>query len=124
MSASPPSVPRDVNDAGEHSDNDTGNMADNPDSAGAGGYADFEVKEQDRWLPIANGTLFSVSSVYYPRRLRCRLPSRAAQDIERCDIKKWEKQSEFDTSVRLFALAWFAPQGPSPVHRRRSGRFR
>ena len=35
----------------------------NPRDDGAGGLGDFEVKEQDRWLPIANGWSPSFSYV-------------------------------------------------------------
>lgn len=55
MSDSPQSPPKDV-EQGAQSPDDEGQMNDNqdPHSAGAAGY-EFEVKEQDRWLPIANG---------------------------------------------------------------------
>lgn len=55
MSDSPNSPPKDVEHGGQSPD-DEGQM-DNQDphsAGGAGGY-EFEVKEQDRWLPIANG---------------------------------------------------------------------
>jgi hypothetical protein len=56
MSDSPQSPPKDV-EQGAQSPEDEGQMNDNQDphsAGGAGGY-EFEVKEQDRWLPIANG---------------------------------------------------------------------
>ncbi|TWU71152.1 hypothetical protein ED733_001635 [Metarhizium rileyi] len=55
MSDSPQSPPKDV-DQGAQSPDDEGQMNDNqdPHSAGAAAGYEFEVKEQDRWLPIAN----------------------------------------------------------------------
>ena len=38
----------------EHEQQDMRRGPDDPGDHGMGGY-DFEVKEQDRWLPIANG---------------------------------------------------------------------
>jgi nuclear transcription Y subunit beta len=51
MSASPP--PKDAEaDQGDHSpENEERNEDGNRDMA----YNEFDVKEQDRWLPIANG---------------------------------------------------------------------
>lgn len=56
MSDSPQSPPKDV-EQGAQSPDDEGQMNDNQDPHSAGGAAgyEFEVKEQDRWLPIANG---------------------------------------------------------------------
>ncbi|KFG80906.1 CCAAT-binding protein subunit HAP3 [Metarhizium anisopliae] len=55
MSDSPQSPPKDV-EQGAQSPDDEGQMNDNQDPHSAGGAAgyEFEVKEQDRWLPIAN----------------------------------------------------------------------
>ncbi|KHN96421.1 CCAAT-binding protein subunit HAP3 [Metarhizium album ARSEF 1941] len=56
MSDSPQSPPKDV-EQGAQSPDDEGQMNDNQDPHSVGGAAgyEFEVKEQDRWLPIANG---------------------------------------------------------------------
>ena len=56
MSDSPPSPPKDV-DHGAQSPEDDGQMNErsDPQSAGLAGYEFDGVKEQDRWLPIANG---------------------------------------------------------------------
>lgn len=56
MSDSPQSPPKDV-DQGAQSPDDDGQMNDSqdPHSAGLAGYEFDGVKEQDRWLPIANG---------------------------------------------------------------------
>ncbi|KAG8420931.1 transcriptional activator hap3 [Metarhizium acridum] len=55
MSDSPQSPTKDV-EQGAQSPDDEGQMNDNQDPHSAGGAAgyEFEVKEQDRWLPIAN----------------------------------------------------------------------
>lgn len=65
MSDSPQSPPKDVEQSVQSPD-DEGQMNDNQDPHSAGGISgyDFEVKEQDRWLPIANGE----SRALYPRR--------------------------------------------------------
>lgn len=56
MSDSPQSPPKDV-EQGAQSPDDEGQMNDNQDPHSVGSTAgyEFEVKEQDRWLPIANG---------------------------------------------------------------------
>ncbi len=55
MSASPPKEP-DVEQGVQSPDDPDAQMNDpsDPHASGLGGY-EFEVKEQDRWLPIANG---------------------------------------------------------------------
>ncbi|KAG5918204.1 hypothetical protein E4U61_001978 [Claviceps capensis] len=55
MSASPSSPPKDV-EQGAQSPDEEGQMNENQDSHSVGGLPgfEFEVKEQDRWLPIAN----------------------------------------------------------------------
>ncbi|KAG5926406.1 hypothetical protein E4U42_003353 [Claviceps africana] len=55
MSDSPQSPPKDV-EQGAQSPDDEGQMNDNqdPHSVGSAAGYEFEVKEQDRWLPIAN----------------------------------------------------------------------
>lgn len=56
MSASPSSPPKDV-EQGAQSPDEEGQMNENQDPHSVGGVPgfEFEVKEQDRWLPIANG---------------------------------------------------------------------
>lgn len=55
MSDSPQSNAKDV-DQGAPSGDEEGQMNDPQDPhSTALGYGDLEVKEQDRWLPIANG---------------------------------------------------------------------
>ncbi|KAI1766168.1 nuclear transcription factor Y subunit B-3 [Hypoxylon sp. FL1150] len=53
MSDSPQSPPKDV-DPGVQSPDDEAQMNDPQDPHGSGLAYEFEVKEQDRWLPIAN----------------------------------------------------------------------
>lgn len=56
MSDSPQSPPKDV-EAGVQSPDDEAQMNDSQDPHATGLAYEFEVKEQDRWLPIANGEL-------------------------------------------------------------------
>ncbi len=58
MSDSPQSPPKDV-EQGVQSPDDEAQMNDPQDPHGSGLAYEFEVKEQDRWLPIANGELRS-----------------------------------------------------------------
>lgn len=54
MSDSPQSNPKDVEQGVQSADEEV--QMNNPeDPHNAGPYSEFEVKEQDRWLPIANG---------------------------------------------------------------------
>lgn len=61
MSDSPQSPPKDV-EPGVQSPDDEAQMNDPQDPHAAGLGYEFEVKEQDRWLPIANGELRPSSS--------------------------------------------------------------
>ena len=61
MSDSPQSPPKDV-EPGVQSPDDEAQMNDPQDPHGSGLAYEFEVKEQDRWLPIANGELRSSSN--------------------------------------------------------------
>jgi nuclear transcription Y subunit beta len=56
MSDSPQSPPKDV-EPGVQSPDDEAQMNDPQDPHAGGLSYEFEVKEQDRWLPIANGEL-------------------------------------------------------------------
>lgn len=71
MSDSPQSPPKDV-DQGVQSPDDEAQMNDTTDPHAGGLAYEFEVKEQDRWLPIANGE----SCPFLPRRLICAPPPR------------------------------------------------
>jgi nuclear transcription Y subunit beta len=55
MSDSPQSPPKDVEPGVQSPDGDEAQMNDPQDPHGSGLGYEFEVKEQDRWLPIANG---------------------------------------------------------------------
>lgn len=55
MSDSPQSNPKDV-EQGAPSGDEEAQMNDPQDPHSTGLGYEFEVKEQDRWLPIANGT--------------------------------------------------------------------
>lgn len=54
MSDSPQSNPKEVEQGAPSPDEDA-QMNDSQDPHSAGHAYEFEVKEQDRWLPIANG---------------------------------------------------------------------
>lgn len=57
MSDSPQSAPKDV-DPGVQSPDAEEQMNEPQDPQSTGLIYEFEVKEQDRWLPIANGMLY------------------------------------------------------------------
>jgi nuclear transcription Y subunit beta len=55
MSDSPQSPPKDVEQGGQSPDGEEQQMNEHQDPQSAGGLGyEFEIKEQDRWLPIAN----------------------------------------------------------------------
>lgn len=58
MSDSPQSAPKDV-EPGVQSPEGEEHMNEAQDPQTAALMYEFEVKEQDRWLPIANGMLYS-----------------------------------------------------------------
>lgn len=58
MSDSPQSPPKEV-EQGVQSPDEEAQMNDPQDPQASGLTYEFEVKEQDRWLPIANGALIS-----------------------------------------------------------------
>jgi nuclear transcription Y subunit beta len=62
MSASPPKEP-DVEQNAQSGEEQEHMDRDQEGTQGLG--ADFEVKEQDRWLPIANGWCTSVPFAYF-----------------------------------------------------------
>jgi nuclear transcription Y subunit beta len=55
MSASPPPKESDVGQGAHSSPEDPDAQMDPQDPLASGLSYEFEVKEQDRWLPIANG---------------------------------------------------------------------
>jgi hypothetical protein len=57
MSDSPQSNPKDVEHGVQSGDEEGAPMNDPQDLHASGLAYEFEVKEQDRWLPIANGML-------------------------------------------------------------------
>lgn len=59
MSDSPQSPPKDVDQGAQSPDEEQMNDNQDPHSAGGAGYEFEGVKEQDRWLPIANGMSLS-----------------------------------------------------------------
>lgn len=63
MSDSPQSPPKDVDQGVQSPEEEQMNEAQDPQSGGL--TYEFEVKEQDRWLPIANGKLDPL-----PQRIR------------------------------------------------------
>ncbi|KAL7961410.1 histone-fold-containing protein [Trichoderma compactum] len=98
MSDSPQSPPKDV-DQGAQSPDEEGQMNDNqePHSAGGTGYEFEGVKEQDRWLPIANAARFSQPRIFpMPHHL---LPN--VQETSRAS--KADKSDELDANIRNFA---------------------
>ncbi|KAK5106131.1 transcriptional activator hap3 [Lithohypha guttulata] len=62
------SPPKDTDVEQNQSGEDEGDMS-RQDEAHGGGLGDFEVKEQDRWLPIANGW-FPLPPMCYPILLK------------------------------------------------------
>lgn len=58
MSDSPQSPPKDIEQGVQSPEEEQMNEPQDPQSGGLA-YAEFEVKEQDRWLPIANGKPYS-----------------------------------------------------------------
>ena len=63
MSASPPTKEADVEQGAPSPDNSEPMDTRDPDTQAREAY-EFEVKEQDRWLPIANGWLFMHHSLH------------------------------------------------------------
>jgi hypothetical protein len=59
MSDSPQSNSKDVEQGVQSADEEGAQMNDPQDPHSSGLAYEFEVKEQDRWLPIANGMSYS-----------------------------------------------------------------
>lgn len=77
MSDSPQSPPKDVDQGAQSPDEEQ--MNDNQDPHAGAGYEFDGVKEQDRWLPIANGMFLSSplgrrSRIMIARLMRVELP--------------------------------------------------
>jgi len=64
MSDSPQSNPKDVEQGVQSADEEGVQMNDPQDPHASGLAYEFEVKEQDRWLPIANGMSYSPSQSF------------------------------------------------------------
>ncbi|TRX93189.1 hypothetical protein FHL15_006057 [Xylaria flabelliformis] len=88
MSDSPQSPPKDV-EPGVQSPDDEAQMNDPQDPHAPGLSYEFEVKEQDRWLPIANAAAMSHDS-----------PTRA---LEALRASKTHKYDVYDANIRNFA---------------------
>ena len=83
MSDSPPPE-KDVEQnaqSGEEQDN----IDRNEEGAQGQGMTDFEVKEQDRWLPIANGMIMSHPNFSFARLFPATCASGPVQSREVCD---------------------------------------
>ncbi len=94
MSDSPQSNPKDV-EQGVPSGDEEAQMNDPQDPHSTGLGYEFEVKEQDRWLPIANGTsdfpFFSHASTRLPlAMIRVRVPWRPSP-LDACAPLAWRR---------------------------------
>jgi hypothetical protein len=91
MSDSPQSPPKDV-EPGVQSPDDEAQMNDPQDPHAAGLAYEFEVKEQDRWLPIANGKL--------------RPSSNSASDLVRREFCIWVLGPDCTLRLQTEAYEW------------------
>ncbi|KAI0555407.1 histone-fold-containing protein [Xylaria curta] len=87
MSDSPQSPPKDV-EPGVQSPDDEAQMNDPQDPHAPGLSYEFEVKEQDRWLPIANGEL--------------RPSSTSASDLAHLESCVWVLSARFDSKPQAY----------------------
>ncbi|KPM41770.1 hypothetical protein AK830_g4803 [Neonectria ditissima] len=94
MSDSPQSPPKEV-DQGAPSPDEEAQMNDqqDPQGLGAAGYEFEGVKEQDRWLPIANAVQIWSS-------MSCDSPSKSPKVLR---ASKGDKSDELDANIRNFA---------------------
>ena len=74
MSTSPPTKELNVDPGAQSPDDES--MTRDPDAQQQGLGYEFEVKEQDRWLPIANGGSIHLSHFVFARSTRLPLSSR------------------------------------------------
>ncbi|POR36158.1 CCAAT-binding protein subunit HAP3 [Tolypocladium paradoxum] len=106
MSDSPQSPPKDV-DHGAQSPDEEGQMNENhdPQSAGLASYEFEGVKEQDRWLPIANGNLPCLSIRPQPRMPICPAMSHDSPTNPAGTPRapKADKADDLDANIRNFA---------------------
>ncbi|KAK6948162.1 hypothetical protein Daesc_009926 [Daldinia eschscholtzii] len=93
MSDSPQSPPKDV-EPGVQSPDDEAQMNDPQDPHGSGLAYEFEVKEQDRWLPIANAAHQQKASMSHDSSSKSPEAPRASK-ADRYDI--------YDANIRNFA---------------------
>lgn len=70
MSDSPQSPPKEV-EQGVQSPDEEAQMNDPQDPQASGLAYEFEVKEQDRWLPIANGAYHTIPILLRPDSRGC-----------------------------------------------------
>ncbi|KAF6829837.1 CCAAT-binding factor complex subunit [Colletotrichum plurivorum] len=99
MSDSPQSPPKDVDQGVQSPEEEQMNEPQDPQNAGLA-YAEFEVKEQDRWLPIAN---VSEEQAYVER---CQVPmshDSSPKSPEAAGASSGEKYDELDANIRNFA---------------------
>ncbi|KAI0539665.1 histone-fold-containing protein [Xylaria digitata] len=111
MSDSPQSPPKDI-EPGVQSPDDEAQMNDPQDPHAAGLSYEFEVKEQDRWLPIANGELrpssTSASDLVHLESARMILAAVMSHDSptqlpEAPRASKAHKYDVYDANIRNFA---------------------
>ncbi|KAF3055839.1 Nuclear transcription factor Y subunit beta [Daldinia childiae] len=93
MSDSPQSPPKDV-EPGVQSPDDEAQMNDPQDPHGSGLAYEFEVKEQDRWLPIANAVHQQKASMSHDSSSKSPEAPRASK-ADRYDV--------YDANIRNFA---------------------
>ncbi|KAK0731683.1 histone-fold-containing protein [Lasiosphaeris hirsuta] len=93
MSDSPQSNPKDV-EQGAPSPDDDAQMNDPQDPHSSGLAYEFEVKEQDRWLPIANAA-HRIKSMSHDSPSKSPEAPRVSSKADRCDA--------FDANIRNFA---------------------
>ncbi|ODA77357.1 hypothetical protein RJ55_06985 [Drechmeria coniospora] len=98
MSDSPPSPPKDVDHGAQSPDEEQMNENQDPQSAGLASYEFDGVKEQDRWLPIAN----------VARIMKNALPDNAkiAKEAKECmqECCQQEKRKTVNGEDILFAM--------------------
>ncbi|ORY65973.1 histone-fold-containing protein [Pseudomassariella vexata] len=91
MSDSPQSPPKDIEPGVQSPDGDEAQMNDPQDPHGSGLAYEFEVKEQDRWLPIANAATRSMSH------------DSSSKSPEAPRASKTDKYDGYDANIRNFA---------------------
>ncbi|KAH9909031.1 histone-fold-containing protein [Xylariomycetidae sp. FL2044] len=103
MSDSPQSPPKDV-EPGAQSPDDEAQMNDPQDPHAAALAYEFEVKEQDRWLPIANGELtFSLMALASDSLPMSHDSSSKSPEVSRASKADKDKYELYDANIRNFA---------------------